>query len=110
MLDPIAASRLFRLLVSSIFVGMPVPTLAADRPFVDPPLPSSCHGRVVVHLDTDPEAFWIDSRRFDGMPYNGAYMLPIWRVCPGDVLTVTLDNRLQEMTSLLPWPQRVPPR
>jgi hypothetical protein len=38
MLDPIVASRLFRLLVSIIFVGLAVPALAADRPFMDPPM------------------------------------------------------------------------
>jgi hypothetical protein len=84
MLDPIAASRLVRLLVSIIFVGLTVPAHAADRPFVDPPMLSSRHGELVVHLDTAPGAFWIDGRRFDGMLYNGAYMPPIWRVRPGE--------------------------
>jgi suppressor of ftsI len=100
MLDPIAASRLVRLLLSIIVVGLTVPALAADRPFVDPPMLSSREGRLVVHLDPAPGAFWIDGRRFDGMLYNGAYIPPIWRLRPGDTLTVTLHNRRQEMTNL----------
>lgn len=63
LIDPIAASRPFGLLVSSIVVGLTVPALAADRPFLDPPLLSSRHGQLVVHLDTAPGAFWIDGRR-----------------------------------------------
>ena len=100
MLDPRAASRLCRLLVSIILVGLTVPALAADRPFVDPPMLSSSHGQLVVPLDTAPGAFWIDGRRFDGLLYNGAYIPPVWRVRPGDMLTVTLHNQLQEMTNL----------
>src|SRR5215813_6914560 len=100
MRDPIAASRLCRLLVSILVVGLTGPALAADRPFVDPPMLSSSPGQLVVHLDTAPWVFWIDGRRFDGMLYNGAYIPPVWRVRPGDRLTVTLHNQLPEMTNL----------
>jgi len=100
MRAPIAASRLCRLLVSILVVGLTGPALAADRPFVDPPMLSSSHGQLVVHLDTAPGVFWIDGRRFDGMLYNGAYIPPVWRVRPGDRLTVTLHNQLPEMTNL----------
>jgi suppressor of ftsI len=71
---------------------------------VDPPTLSSRHGELVVHLDTAPGAFWIDGRRVDGILYNGADILPSWRVRPGETLTgtltVMLTNRPQEMTNL----------
>src|SRR5215813_5776543 len=43
---------------------------------------------------------WIGDHRFDGMLYNGAYILELWRVSPGDKLVVTLSNKLPEFTNL----------
>ena len=34
------------------------------------------------------------------MLYNGAYILELWRVSPGDKLVVTLSNKLPEFTNL----------
>jgi suppressor of ftsI len=86
--------------VPFIFIGLAVPALAADRPFVDPPMLSSSHGQLVVHLQTALGLFWVDGRRFDGMLYHSAYIPPVWRMRPGDTLTVRLHNQLQEVTNL----------
>ena len=34
------------------------------------------------------------------MLYNDAYIPPVWRLKPGDTLTVALHNRLQQPTNL----------
>ena len=71
-----------------------------NPPLVDPPVLSSAGGKLAVELEAAPGAFEIAGQHFDGMLYNGVYLPPVWRVRPGDTLTVALRNRLPEMTNL----------
>jgi suppressor of ftsI len=69
-------------------------------PFSNPPMLYSRNGQLHVDLVAAPGTYTLDGRGFDGMLYNGQYMPPIWRVRPGDTLTVTLHNRLSQPTNL----------
>jgi suppressor of ftsI len=68
--------------------------------FANPPMLSSRDGRLDVDLVSAPGTYTIDGHEFQGMLYNGAYLPQVWRVRPGDTLTVTLHNRLSEETNL----------
>jgi FtsP/CotA-like multicopper oxidase with cupredoxin domain len=58
------------------------------------------HGKLHVDLVAAPAVYTIEGHKFQGMVYNGRYMPPLWRVCAGDIVTVTLHNQLAEETNL----------
>jgi suppressor of ftsI len=68
--------------------------------FANPPMLSSHDGRLHIDLTAAPATYTIDGHQVQGMLYNGAYVPPVWRLRPGDSLTVTLHNRLGEPTNL----------
>jgi FtsP/CotA-like multicopper oxidase with cupredoxin domain len=53
-----------------------------------------------VDLTAGRSEFTIGGEQFQGMLYNHAYIPPVWRLEPGDTLTVALHNRLQQPTNL----------
>lgn len=69
-------------------------------PLLEPPFLSSTDGKLVVELEAAPGTFEIAGQRFEGMLYNGTYLPPVWRVRPGDTLSVAFRNKLPEMTNL----------
>ncbi len=81
-------------------IGTAVAEPPSGAPLFEPPVLASGAGRLTVDLDAAPGSFVIGGEQFAGMLYDGAYIPPVWRVRPGDVLTVTLHNRLPEMTNL----------
>jgi FtsP/CotA-like multicopper oxidase with cupredoxin domain len=91
--DPHAPSRTFATRTST---AQP----QAGGALVEPPVLASRAGRLTVELDAAPGSFAIGGEQFTGMLYDGAYIPPVWRVGAGDILTVTLHNRLPEMTNL----------
>ncbi|HJZ54526.1 MAG TPA: multicopper oxidase family protein, partial [Gemmataceae bacterium] len=84
--------------------------LTQNPPLVDPPFLCSSEGKLAVELEAAPGAFEIAGYHFDGMLYNSAYIPAVWRVRPGDTLTVVLRNRLPEMTNLHFHGMNVSPR
>jgi FtsP/CotA-like multicopper oxidase with cupredoxin domain len=72
----------------------------AGQPFVNPVTLVSRDGKLHVDLVAAPASYTIGGHQFEGMLYNGQYMPPVWRVRAGDILTVTLHNRLSEETNL----------
>lgn len=68
--------------------------------FANPPMLSSRDGRLDIDLVAAPDTYTLNGRSFQGMLYNGAYITPVWRVRPGDSLTVALHNQLNEPTNL----------
>src|SRR5262249_227629 len=81
-----------------------------NPPVIDPPFLCSADGKLAVELEAAPGAFEIAGQRCDGMLYDGAYIPPVWRVRPGDTLTVALRNRLPEVTNLHFHGMHVSPR
>jgi suppressor of ftsI len=71
-----------------------------DRVFANPPMLSSRDGRLDVDLIASPGEYTINGYQFQGMLYNGAYIPPVWRIRLGDILTVTVHNRLSKPTNL----------
>lgn len=71
-----------------------------DHRFANPGMLSSREGKLHVDLVAAPATFSIGGRRFQGMLYNGQYLPPVWRLHPGDTLTVVLHNQLSEETNL----------
>jgi FtsP/CotA-like multicopper oxidase with cupredoxin domain len=61
---------------------------------------SSHDGHLHVDLVAAPATYIIGGRRFEGMLYNGQYVPAVWRLRPGDRLTVSLHNRLAQETNL----------
>src|SRR5262245_39779151 len=104
-----AASRVTRLLGALIAASVVRGAALADDPPTSPPsgaplaappaLPRR-NGRLHVDLTAAPGSFTIGGERFQGMLYNDSYIPPIWRLKPGDTLTVALHNRLQQPTNL----------
>ncbi len=76
------------------------PGPAAGARLPDLPMLRSSDGQLAVRLVAAPGEYSIDGRTFEGMLYDGAYVPSVWRVRDGDTLTVTLENRLPEMTNL----------
>jgi len=74
--------------------------LASGPPLVAPRALVGRHGQLHVDLTAAPGAYTIGGERFEGMLYDDAYIPPVWRLKPGDVLTVTLHNRLEQPTNL----------
>jgi FtsP/CotA-like multicopper oxidase with cupredoxin domain len=72
-------------------LGLAVPHVLVSR-----------HGELHVDLTAAPGEYIIDGERFEGMLYNDAYIPPVWRLKPGDTLTVALHNRLQQPASRVP--------
>jgi FtsP/CotA-like multicopper oxidase with cupredoxin domain len=70
------------------------------HPFANPTMLSSHNGKLHVDLIAAAATYSIEGHDFQGMLYNGQYVPPVWRVRAGDVLTVTLHNRLPEETNL----------
>ena len=69
---------------------------------------SSRDGRLDVDLIASPGEYTINGYQFQGMLYNGAYIPPVWRIRLGDILTVTVHNRLSKPTELaLPRARRL---
>jgi FtsP/CotA-like multicopper oxidase with cupredoxin domain len=67
-------------------------------------------GQLHVELTAAPGSYAIGAERFTGMLYDEAYIPPVWRLKPGDVLTVALHNRLAEPTNLHVHGLHVSPR
>ena len=61
---------------------------------------ASRDGKLDVDLVAAEAAYTIGGHNFQGMLYNGQYMPPVWRLRPGDILTVTLHNQLSQETNL----------
>jgi len=68
------------------------------------------NGQLHVELTAAPGSYSIGGERFTGMLYDEAYIPPVWRLKPGDVLTVALHNRLPEPTNLHVHGLHVSPR
>jgi FtsP/CotA-like multicopper oxidase with cupredoxin domain len=77
-------------------VAPPVHGLALTAP----PVLVGRHGQLHVDLTAAPGEYTNGGERFEGMLYNNAYIPPVWRLKPGDMLTVALHNRLQQPTNL----------
>jgi suppressor of ftsI len=77
-----------------------VAPLASGPPLTAPPDLVRRHGVLHVDLTAAPGEYTIGAERFEGMLYNHAYIPPVWRLKPGDTLTVALHNRLQQPTNL----------
>jgi suppressor of ftsI len=85
-----------------------------EHTFANPPMLYSRDGHLHVDLAAAPATCTIAGHQFQGMLYNGVpstrgvrvlgwngqYMPPVWRLRPGDKLTVTLHNHLAEETNL----------
>ena len=93
-------ARLVLLIVVMICAYAVTQTYGVGRPFANPAMLYSRAGKLHVDLVAAPAAYTIDGHHFQGMLYNEKYMPPVWRVRPGDTLTVTLHNRLSEATNL----------
>jgi suppressor of ftsI len=76
------------------------PRSGTDQSFANPVMLTSRDGKLNVDLVVAPATYIIGGHRFEGMLYNGQYMPPVWRLCAGDILTVTLHNQLAEETNL----------
>jgi hypothetical protein len=89
------------LTIAVIVLVIPFPARPHDvHPlFKNPPMVESHNGRLDVDLVAAPATYKIDGHRFEGMLYNGAYILAMWRVRAGDTVNVTLHNRLAEDTN-----------
>jgi FtsP/CotA-like multicopper oxidase with cupredoxin domain len=61
---------------------------------------SSRDGKLHVDLVAAPATYTIEGHQFQGMLYNREYLPPVWRLHSGDMLTVTLHNKLSEETNL----------
>jgi FtsP/CotA-like multicopper oxidase with cupredoxin domain len=57
-------------------------------------------GKLQVDLEAAPATYAIQGHNFEGMLYNGQYMPALWRLRPGDTLTVALHNKLSQDTNL----------
>jgi FtsP/CotA-like multicopper oxidase with cupredoxin domain len=88
------------LLVGLISAPVGIQPNALDHPFVEPPTVESQGGKLHIDLVAAPTTYTIEGHEFEGMLYNRQYIPPIWRLHPGDSLTVTLHNRLSEETNL----------
>src|SRR5262245_2754888 len=77
-------------------VALPAP----GQPLVAPQVLVRRHGQLHVDLTAAPGEYVIGGERFQGMLYNDSYIPPVWRLKPGDTLTVALYNRLQQPTNL----------
>jgi len=92
--------------IAILIVAIVVPTIASVRSgsahptFENPPMLVSQDGKLDVDLVAAPASYIIEGHRFDGMLYNGSYIPAVWRVQPGDKLSVTLHNQLAEQTNL----------
>jgi FtsP/CotA-like multicopper oxidase with cupredoxin domain len=75
-------------------------TSQIEQPFVNPPMLYSRDGHLHIDLVAAPATYTIQGYQFQGMFYNGQYMPPVWRLHPGDRLTVTLHNGLAQETNL----------
>lgn len=73
-----------------------------ENTFANPTMLSSHDGHLHVDLVAAPATYTItiQGHQFQGMLYNGQYMPSVWRLRPGDRLTVTLHNRLAQETNL----------
>jgi len=69
-------------------------------PLAAPPVLTSSNGALDVRLSAAAGTYEVGGQRFEGRLYNGAYIPPLLRMRAGDVLTLTLDNRLDEETNL----------
>lgn len=69
-------------------------------PFANPMMLSSRDGKLHVDLVAAPATYTIEGHEFQGMLYNGEYVPAVWRLHSGDILTVTLHNKLPEETNL----------
>ena len=105
----IAASRKTRLiraliamtvLTGTAFADDGVAPSASGPPLIAPSTLVRRHGELHVDLTAAPGEYTIGGERFEGMLYDDAYIPPVWRLKPGDVLTVTLHNRLEQPTNL----------
>jgi len=74
-------------------------TERSEPPFANPPMLYSRDGQLHVDLVAASGAYTIGDHQFQGMLFNGQYMPSVWRLRPGDTLTVTLHNRLSQETN-----------
>lgn len=68
--------------------------------FANPEVLASSGGKLHVDLKVAAATYTIAGHQFEGMLYNGQYVPPVWRVRPGDTVTVALHNQLNEETNL----------
>jgi suppressor of ftsI len=61
---------------------------------------ASRDGKLHVDLTAADATYTIGGHQFQGVLYNGQYLAPLWRLCTGDILTVTLHNQLSQETNL----------
>jgi FtsP/CotA-like multicopper oxidase with cupredoxin domain len=88
----------------------PPAPLSSGAPLTAPPVLVRRNGRLHVDLTAAPGSYSIGGERFAGMLYNDAYLPAVWRLKPGDLLTVALHNRLSEPTNLHVHGLHVSPR
>ena len=84
----------------SIVLLAPLYAHPQEHTFANPPVLDSQNGHLHVDLVAAPATYTIDGHRFQGMLYNRQYMPLVWRLRPGDRLTVTLHNKLAQETNL----------
>jgi FtsP/CotA-like multicopper oxidase with cupredoxin domain len=100
-----ALLALFGLGTAIGFAGGLAGGVLAQRDALGPPLASpqvltSANGVLALQLDAAAGTYEVAGQRFEGRLYNGAYIPPFLRLRPGDVLTVTVNNRMDEETNL----------
>lgn len=69
-------------------------------PLATPQVLASSNGALAVQLDAAAGTYEVAGQRFEGRLYNGAYIPPLLRLRAGDVLTLTLNNRMDQETNL----------
>jgi FtsP/CotA-like multicopper oxidase with cupredoxin domain len=89
---------LFSFVLVCTYKGTPTGTVG--HPFANPAMLDSHNGKLHVDLVAAPAVYTIAGNQFQGALYNGQYIPPLWRLRSGDILTVTLHNKLSEPTNL----------
>jgi suppressor of ftsI len=89
---------LLSLVVMVLYAAPPTERFA--HPFANPPMLYSRDGQLHVDLVAAPGTYSIGGHQFQGMLFNGQYVPPVWHMRAGDMLTVTLHNRLSQHTNL----------
>lgn len=69
-------------------------------PFTEPPELVSQNGVLRVTLTADEKTTEVSGTKVKGRVYNGLFVGPTLRVQPGDLLEITLVNRLRQYTNL----------
>lgn len=87
-------------MTGSVLANDDVSPPASGPPLATPRALVARHGQLHVDLTAAPGDYVIGGERFEGMLYNDAYIPAVWRLKPGDTLTVSLHNRLPQPTNL----------